>query len=471
MLTLWEGLWADHLVTRRADGRDLLYVDRILSHEMHSPIAFQRMARTGRRVRRPDLVFQTMDHTVSTYRAGGGPAGAEASIARAAPFLAATRKGCAEAGIRVFDDGTADQGITHVIAPELGLALPGSSYACPDSHAATVGALGVLALGIGTSELEHALVTQTLSLRPLGTMRIRFTGRPGRAATAKDLMLRVISVCGVEGARGHAVEFQGAAAQALGVEARMTLCNMAIEMGARTAVMAPDDAVFEWLSGRPFAPTGAAWDAALAHWRTLASASDAAFDRDVEIDCDGLGPQVSWGTTPAQSMAVDGHVPDPAAAAAPEAARRALAYMGLRPGQRLEGLAVDRVFIGSCTNARLSDLEAAAAILRGRRIAPGLKAVVSPGSTRVKLAAEAKGLDRVFRDAGYYWGSAACAMCAGGAGDGADPGDRCLSTTSRNFEHRQGRDVRTHLASPETVAASSVAGCIADPRKIAGGSA
>ena len=463
--TLWERLWADHRVAARGDGRDLIYVDRILSHEMHAPAVFERLKRSERSIRRPDLVFHTVDHSVSTFREGGGPPNAAASIARSVPFLAATRAGCKEHGLHIFDDGMDEQGITHVIAPELGLALPGSSYVCPDSHAATVGALGVLALGIGTSELEHALVTQTFSLRRPMAMRVILTGRPGLGATAKDLILYAISVCGVAGGRGHAVEFQGPAIEALGMEGRMTVCNMAIEMGARTALVAPDDTTFEWLAGRPFVPRDAAWEAALSQWRELASSPDAVFDKEVEIDVGGLGPQVTWGVSPAQVVAIDGRVPVPSGGSSPAAT--ALDYMGLRPGEPLEGISIDRVFIGSCTNARLTDIEEAAAILRGRRIAPGVKAVVSPGSSRVRREAEAKGLDKIFRDAGFYWGAAACAMCAGGAGDGADPGDRCLSTTSRNFQHRQGPNVRTHLASPSTVAASAVTGRITDPRKLA----
>ena len=462
--TLWERLWTDHRVAVRGDGRDLIYVDRILSHEMHAPTVFQRLKRSGRSIRRPDLVFQTVDHSVSTFREGGGPPNAAASIARSVPFLEATRAGCKEHGIHIFDDGMNEQGITHVIAPELGLALPGSSYACPDSHAATVGALGVLALGIGTSELEHALVTQTLSLRRPKTMRLVLAGRPGPGTTAKDLILYAISVCGVDSAREHAVEFQGPTIEALDMEGRMTVCNMAIEMGARTALIAPDDTTFEWLTGRPFAPAGTAWHAALGHWRKLSSSPDAIFDKEVEINVGGLSPQVTWGVSPAQVVAIDGRVPTPPDGSSPAAT--ALDYMGLQPGEPLEGISIDRVFIGSCTNARLRDLEEAAAILRGRRIAPGVKAVVSPGSTSVRREAEAKGLDKVFRDAGFYWGAAACAMCAGGAGDGADPGDRCLSTTSRNFQHRQGPNVRTHLASPSTVAASAVTGRITDPRKL-----
>jgi 3-isopropylmalate/(R)-2-methylmalate dehydratase large subunit len=339
----------------------------------------------------------------------------------------------------------------------------------PDSHACTVGGLGALAFAVGTTELEHVLATQVLATRRPQRMRIRLNGTLGDHVGAKDVALRIIAEIGVAGARGHAVEYAGAAVGAMALECRLTLCNLAIEMGARSGFVAPDDTTFSWISGRPFAPRGALWDRALAAWRKLASDPDAAFDQDIAIDCGDLAPQITWGTDPSQVIAVTGRVPDPEAAA-PErraAMRRALEYMGLSPGTPIAGLPVDRVFIGSCTNARLPDLAAAAAVARGRRVAPGVVAMVVPGSSTVKRQAEAAGLDRVFRDAGFFWGEAGCSMCAGGNGDRGKPGERCVSTTNRNFENRQGTNVRTHLVGPAMAAAAAVAGRIVDVRRLA----
>jgi 3-isopropylmalate/(R)-2-methylmalate dehydratase large subunit len=341
----------------------------------------------------------------------------------------------------------------------------------PDSHASTVGGLGALAFGCGTSELAHILATQVMALRRPKRMRIRLEGRLGPHVTAKDVALRLIGDLGVAGARGYAVEYAGAAVRAMAIESRMTLCNLNIEMGGRSGFVAPDESTFSWIAGRPYAPQGAMWDAALAHWRTLGSEDGAAFDREHALDCTNLEPQITWGTDPSQVLGISGRVPDPSSA---EPSRRAtiesaLAYMGLEPGMALAGLKVDRVFIGSCTNSRLPDLAAAADVVRGRRVADGVVAMVVPGSTTVKREAEAAGLDRVFRDAGFFWGESGCSMCAGGNGDRGEPGERCVSTTNRNFEHRQGPKVRTHLVSPATAAASAITGRIADVRQLAAG--
>ncbi len=462
--TLFEQLWSDHRAGTRADGRDLIYMDRHVAHELHSPRAFARLRETGRKVRRPDLTYQALDHSVSTFRPAGDT-GAES------PFIVAARAGCEEFGVHVFDVGDPEHGISHVVGPELGLTTPGSSYACPDSHACTVGALGVLAFGVGTSELEHVFATQVLALKPLKTMRVFFLGTPAEGVTAKDLILKAISVAGADGGRGHAVEYAGPAIEALGMEGRMTICNMAIEMGARTGLIAPDETTIEWLAGRPLAPQGFDWDSAADWWRTLKSSPDAAYDKEVVVDCEGMETQISWGTDPSQVVGASQRVPDPADAepARKEAMARALSYMDLKPGTPLSEIAIDRVFIGSCTNSRLSDLEEAATVLRGHKVAEGVKAVVTPGSSQVKRDAEARGLDKVFKEAGFFWGESACSMCAGGMGDAADPGDRCISTTNRNFENRQGPGVRTHLASPANVAASAVTGRITSARKLLAG--
>jgi 3-isopropylmalate/(R)-2-methylmalate dehydratase large subunit len=466
--TLFDKIWDAHLVARRADGRDLVYIDRHVLHELHAPHAFEQLDKQQRPVRRPDLTFSMQDHTVATR-----PGRDDATNPSGAAFLKAMREGSRRNGIRLFDIDDPEQGISHVVAPELGMVLPGATHAVPDSHASTVGGLGALAFGCGTSELAHILATQVMALRRPKRMRIRLEGRLGPHVTAKDVALRLIGDLGVAGARGYTVEYAGAAVRAMAIESRMTLCNLNIEMGGRSGFVAPDESTFSWIAGRPYAPQGAMWDAAVAHWRTLASEGDAAFDRDHVLDCSGLEPQITWGTDPSQVLAISGRVPDPSAA---EPSRRAavesaLAYMGLTPGMALTGLPVDRVFIGSCTNSRLPDLAAAAEIVRGRHVADGVVAMVVPGSTTVKREAEAAGFDRVFRDAGFFWGESGCSMCAGGNGDRGEPGERCVSTTNRNFEHRQGPKVRTHLVSPATAAATAVVGRIADVRRLIAGQA
>ena len=462
--TLLDKIWDAHVVAKRGDGRDLLYMDRHVLHELHAPHAFRRLDETKRAVRRPDLTFAVQDHTVASR-----PGRDDTTNPEGTPFIRAMREGTGRRGIKLFDLGDPEQGISHVVGPELGIVLPGTTYACPDSHACTVGGLGALAFGVGTTELEHVLATQVIALKKPKRLRIRLEGRLGRSVTAKDVALRILAEIGVDGGRGHAIEFAGPVIRAMPVEGRLTLCNLTIEMGSRSGFVAPDDTVFQWLAGRPFAPKGAAWDAAVAEWRQLAGDDDAAFDRDVVIDCSSLEPQITWGIDPSQVIPVSGHVPDPASAEPQRRATiaRALDYMGLEPGTAIEGLKVDRVFIGSCTNSRVPDLQEAAAIVRGKRVADGVAALVVPGSSTVKREAEALGLDRVFRDAGFDWGEAGCSMCAGGNGDKGQAGERSVSTTNRNFEGRQGQGVRTHLVSPAMAAAAAITGKITDVRKLA----
>jgi 3-isopropylmalate/(R)-2-methylmalate dehydratase large subunit len=435
-------------------------------HELHAPHAFEQLEKQERPVRRPDLTFSMQDHTVAT-----APGRTDDTNPSGAAFLKAMREGSQRNGIKVFDLGDPEQGISHVVAPELGMVLPGATHAVPDSHASTVGGLGALAFGCGTSELAHILATQVMALKRPKRMRIRLDGRLAAHVTAKDVALRIIAELGVAGARGHVVEYAGSAIAAMPIEQRMTLCNLNIEMGGRSGFVAPDDSAFTWIAGRPYAPKGEMWDRAFAHWRTLKTDDGAAFDREHVLDCSTLEPQITWGTDPSQVIGISARVPDPVTL---DPSRRvamesALGYMGLQPGMALAGLPVERVFIGSCTNSRLPDLKAAADVVRGRRVAEGVIAMVVPGSTSVKRAAEAAGLDRVFREAGFFWGESGCSMCAGGNGDRGEPGERCVSTTNRNFEHRQGRNVRTHLVSPETAAATAVVGRIADVRQLMAG--
>jgi 3-isopropylmalate/(R)-2-methylmalate dehydratase large subunit len=461
--TLFDKIWDFHLVGQRADGRDLLYIDRHVLHELHAHHSFAHLEKQNRSVHRPDLTFAVQDHTVATK-----PGRNDDTNPSGTAFLKAMRAGTQKFGIKLFDINDRDQGISHVVAPELGIVLPGATHAVPDSHASTVGGVGALAFGCGTSELTHILATQVMAMKRPKRMRIRLDGRLGNHVSAKDVALRIIAELGVAGARGYAVEYAGSAIRTMPIEQRMTLCNLNIEMGGRSGFVAPDDATFGWLKGRPYAPQGDLWDRALAYWRTLSTDDGATFDREVELDCNSLEPQITWGTDPSQVVDISGRVPDPAAIdpGRRAAAESAFAYMDLKPGTPLAGLPVKRVFIGSCTNSRLPDLEVAAAVVRGRHVAEGVYAMVVPGSSTVKREAEAAGLDRVFRDAGFFWGESGCSMCAGGNGDRGEPGERCVSTTNRNFENRQGPRVRTHLASPATAAASAVAGRIADVRQL-----
>ena len=461
MPTVFDKIWDAHALGRRADGRTLIYVDRHVIHDLHAPHAFAILRKTGRTVRRPDLTVAVTDHMVATT-AGR----TDATIGPSAPFLARTRAGAAELGITLLGTDSALQGIVHVISPELAIALPGATVACPDSHACTVGGLGALGLATGTTEVAHVLATQTLAWKKPKQMRITLDGALAADVTAKDVILFVIGHWGSDMARGHAVEFAGPVARSLSVEGRMTLCNMVTELGGRTGLVAPDASVAAWLRGRRCAPQGADWDGAAAQWETLRTDADAIFDQDLRVDCSALEPQITWGIDPSHVVGVSGRVPDPdrAPVAERDTLRRALDYMRLRPGTPIAGLPVDRVFIGSCTNARLSDLQDAASVVAGRHVATGVRASIVPGSTTVKREAEALGLDRIFRDAGFEWGEAGCSLCAGVNGEEGSPGQRIVSTTNRNFAGRQGAGVMTHLASPATAAAAALAGCIVNRR-------
>jgi 3-isopropylmalate/(R)-2-methylmalate dehydratase large subunit len=468
--SLFEKIWDAHLIADlgrggEAGGYGLLLIDRVLLHERTGGIALRSLAESGRAVAYPQQVFATMDHIVDTFPGRGDatlmPTGTE--------FITTTRAAAHDAGITLFDLGDPRQGIVHVISPELGIVLPGTTLVCADSHTGTQGAMGAMAWGIGSSEAEHALATGTLRVRRPSSMRIRLTGAPDPSVTAKDMALALLHQLGANGARGHIVEFAGPVVAAMPMEARLTLCNMATELGAFGAIIAPDATSFAYLKGRVYAPTGATWDAALANWQTLFSEDDAIFNSDLVITADDMVPMVSWGTSPHQAMPVDGSVPAFAQQdlfEARDAHKRALAYMGLVEGQAAQDLRIDAAFIGSCTNARLSDLRAAAAILNGRQVAASVKAICVPGSTAVKAQAEAEGLDVIFLKAGFEWREAGCSMCffAGGESFGAQ--QRVISSTNRNFESRQGRLTRTHIASPATVAASAIAGKISDPRKV-----
>ncbi|BBK44063.1 3-isopropylmalate dehydratase large subunit [Allostella vacuolata] len=462
--TLFAKVWDDHVVEERPDGSVLLFIDRHLIHDATSPQAFSALRQAGRTARRPAAGLAVADHLVPTADRGGPIADP-----RLAVQVAALEANAREFGIPLLPLGDATQGIVHVVGPEQGFVLPGLTVVCGDSHTSTHGALGALAFGIGTSEVEHVIATQTLVQSRPRQMRIRLSGTLGPQVAAKDAALAVIAAVGASGGAGHAIEFAGPATAALSMEERMTLCNMAIEAGARTGMIAPDERTFAYLEGRPMAPAGADWQAAVAYWRTLASDADAVFDREVAIELSGLAPQVSWGTNPAQTVAVTGRVPDPAGfaeAAERQAAIRALAYMELAPGTAMADIRPDRVFIGSCTNARLSDLRAAAAIARGRRVADGVIAQVVPGSGLVKRAAEAEGLDRIFQEAGFQWHEPGCSMCVAINGDRVPAGQRCASTSNRNFEGRQGPGARTHLMSPASAAAAAVAGRFVDVREL-----
>jgi 3-isopropylmalate/(R)-2-methylmalate dehydratase large subunit len=466
MGTLSEKVWESHVVRRAAGEPDLLYIDLHLIHEVTSPQAFDGLRMAGRTVRRPDLTIATEDHNVPTI-------GIELPIADAVSRVQVDtlRRNCAEFGVRLHSMGDVDQGIVHVIGPQLGLTQPGMTIVCGDSHTSTHGAFGALAFGIGTSEVEHVLATQTLPLRPFKTMAVTIEGRLPQDVTAKDLILAVIARIGTGGGQGHVIEYRGPAIRALSMEARMTICNMSIEAGARAGMIAPDDTTFEYLAGRPHAPSGQAWDDAVAYWRTLATSGDAVFDREVVLDGGSLAPFVTWGTNPGQGAALSGEVPDPSSftdAVQRGAAERALTYMALTPGTRMRDITVDTVFLGSCTNGRIEDLRAAADVLRGRRVAHGLRMLVVPGSMRVKAQAEAEGLDKVFAEAGAEWRHAGCSMCLGMNPDKLTPGERSASTSNRNFEGRQGPGGRTHLVSPLVAAATAVAGHLAAPSDLAG---
>jgi 3-isopropylmalate/(R)-2-methylmalate dehydratase large subunit len=465
MPTLLDRIWEQHVAWEES-GLTGLYVDLHLVHEVSSPQAFEGLRLAGRGVRRPDQTIATMDHNVPT---DGGPVTDPLAKAQ----LDALKRNCAEFGITLYATGSGREGIVHVIGPELGLTQPGMTIVCGDSHTSTHGAFGALAFGIGTSEVEHVLATQTLQARKPKAMRVTFRGERAPGITAKDMILAAIGQIGVGGGQGHAVEYAGEAIRELSMENRMTVCNMSIEAGARAGMVAPDDTTFAYLEGRPAAPTGADWERALDLWRSLRSDDDAVFDREVVVDVDALSPVVTWGTSPSMSAPVTGVVPDPADTDDQEeraAIERALAYMALDPGTPIREIAIDRVFIGSCTNSRIEDLRAAARIADGRKVAAGVRALVVPGSAQVKRAAENEGLDVIFRRAGFEWREAGCSMCVGMNPDVLAPGERCASTSNRNFEGRQGRGGRTHLVSPEMAAAAAIAGRFVDVRDLDGGS-
>jgi 3-isopropylmalate/(R)-2-methylmalate dehydratase large subunit len=463
--TLAEKVWDAHVV-RRADGEpDLLYIDMHLIHEVTSPQAFDGLRAAGRPIRRPDLTIATEDHNIPTIdidKPIADPVSREQ--------IETLRRNCAEFGVRLYPLGDVEQGIVHVVGPQLGLTQPGMTVVCGDSHTSTHGAFGALAFGMGTSEVEHVLATQTLPLKPFKTMAVTIDGRLPDGVTAKDLILAVIARIGTAGGQGYVFEYRGEAIRSLSMEARMTICNMSIEAGARAGMIAPDETTFEFLSGRPHAPKGSDWDDALAWWGTLATDADAVFDNEVVIDATELSPFVTWGTNPGQGVPISASVPDPASYADPLdrlAAERALEYMGLAAGTPLRAVAVETVFLGSCTNGRIEDLRAAARVIEGRHVADSVRMLVVPGSVRVRLAAEAEGLDKIFTSAGAEWRGAGCSMCLGMNPDQLAPGERCASTSNRNFEGRQGKGGRTHLVSPEVAAATAVVGRLASPADLA----
>ncbi|HMD45366.1 MAG TPA: 3-isopropylmalate dehydratase large subunit [Acidimicrobiales bacterium] len=462
--TLAQKVWDAHVVHSAPGEPDLLFIDLHLVHEVTSPQAFDGLRLAGRGVRRPDLTVATADHNVPTLDIDKPVADPISS--RQLEVLSAN---CAAFGITCYPMGDANQGIVHIIGPEQGLTQPGMTVVCGDSHTSTHGAFGALAFGIGTSEVEHVLATQTLPQSRPATMAVNVEGAIADGVTAKDIVLAVIGRIGTGGGMGHVIEYRGSAIRSLTMEGRMTVCNMSIEGGARAGMVAPDDTTFAYLEGRPHAPTGDAWDEAIAYWRTLPTDVGAVFDTVVDLDAANLVPHVTWGTNPAQVARIDGAVPDPDAydgAEDRDAAARALAYMGLEPGTPMRDIRVDTIFLGSCTNSRIEDLRAAAAVLDGRHVASGLRALVVPGSHRVKVQAEEEGLDKVFLAAGFEWRQPGCSMCLAMNPDKLSPGERCASTSNRNFEGRQGRGGRTHLVSPAVAAATAVAGRFATPAEL-----
>jgi 3-isopropylmalate/(R)-2-methylmalate dehydratase large subunit len=462
--TLFDKVWSEHVVDSKADGVDLLHIDRHLMHDLNGVGGLREMKRLGYQVRNPELVFATPDHAISS-----APGRDTDSSAAGARYVAILREETRARGIRMFDLGEDGQGIVHIIGPELGLSLPGTTIVCGDSHTCTHGAVGALAFGIGSTELTHVLATQTIVQRKPLRMRANFEGQLGRGVTPKDLILYLIGRIGAAGGSGHAIEYAGSTIRQLGVEARMTICNLSIELGSKIGMIAPDDTTFEYLSGRRFTPTGKDWDRAIAHWRTLPGDADAHFDREVSFDATAVAPQITWGTSPEHVIAVDDAIPDPARENdlnRREAMSAALEYMGLEPGATLAGTPVNWVFIGSCTNSRITDLRAAAKIAKLGHVATGIHAWVVPGSVAVKRQAEAEGLDFIFREAGFEWREPGCSMCVAVNGETVPQGHRAVSTSNRNFVGRQGPGARTHLASPAMAAAAALAGRIIDVRKL-----
>ncbi len=469
--TLYEKIWADHVVERRDDGTCLIYIDRHLVHEVTSPQAFAGLRAAGRGVRRPDLTLAVPDHNLPTTRRVGDD-GRRLPIAdvASAQQLAALEANAPDFGIRYIDATAAEQGIVHVVGPEQGFTLPGTTLVCGDSHTSAHGALGALAFGIGTSEVEHVLATQTLLLQQSKTMEIRVDGSLGFGVSAKDVVLAIIGKTGAAGGTGYVVEYTGEVIRGLSVEGRLTVSNMSIEGGARAGLIAPDETTFAYLKGRPMAPSGEDWDRAVDYWRTLPTDAAAVYDRVVRLDATDIAPSLTWGTSPEDVVSITGVVPSPdsfADASKRVAAQKSLDYMGLTPGMRMQDVPVSYIFIGSCTNSRIEDLRAAAAVLRGRQVASGVKqALVVPGSGLVKRQAEAEGLDRIFTEAGFEWREPGCSMCLAMNPDKVPPGERCASTSNRNFVGRQGPGARTHLLSPAMAAAAAVTGRLADVREL-----
>jgi 3-isopropylmalate/(R)-2-methylmalate dehydratase large subunit len=460
--TLFDKVWDAHIVERLEDGTCLLYIDRHLVHEVTSPQAFEGLRMAGRKVRRPDATIAVTDHNVPTSDRRHGIEEPESRIQ-----VETLERNVAEFGVPYFPLLDARQGIVHIIGPEQGISLPGMTIVCGDSHTSTHGALGALAFGIGTSEVEHVLATQTLLQRPAKNMLVQVDGQLGRGVTAKDIVLAIIGRIGTAGGTGHVIEYAGEAIRALDMAGRLTVCNMSIEAGARAGMIAPDDTTFTYIKGRPYAPQGDAFDRAVGYWRTLATDEGAVYDKTIVLDAATIAPMVTWGTSPETVAPIDGVVPDPRDVSDPAKradTERMLSYMGLQPGQKLAGLPIDVVFIGSCTNARIEDIRAAAMVARGRRVADGVRALVVPGSGLVKRAAEDEGLDRVLIDAGFEWREPGCSMCLGMNPDKLKPGQRCASTSNRNFEGRQGPGGRTHLLSPAMAAAAAIAGHLVDVR-------
>jgi 3-isopropylmalate/(R)-2-methylmalate dehydratase large subunit len=467
--TLFDKIWDRHVAGTFSDGRALIAIDRHVVQETTSWHAFDALRDRGLTVRHPELAWSVIDHSIATR-----PGRTADSYPPTRDMILAMRRHCAEFGLRLYDIDDARQGIVHMISPELGIAQPGCTLVCADSHTATSGALGAWAWGIGTTQVLHVLATQMLALRKPRTMRVAFTGRLGRGVYAKDMILSLIGHYGTAAGTGHVVEYVGPTIRALPVEGRLTVCNMSVEFGARAGLIAADDTTFEYLAGRPFAPTGAGWDVAVADWRGSPSDDGAQYDTELEIDCTAIAPRVTWGNSPQDMIAIDQPIPHPDSFADTDRramAERALIYMELVPGRPIEGTKIDFAFIGSCTNGRLSDLREAAAIARGRKVARDVTALVVPGSAAVKREAEAEGLDRVFLAAGFEWRESACSMCVAANGDIVPPGKRSISTTNRNFEGRQGPRSRTHLASPAMVAAAAVTGYITDVRRLLDGEA
>jgi len=471
--TLYEKIWDAHVVETRDDGTSLIYIDRHLVHEVTSPQAFEELRLAGRKVRRPDLTLAVPDHNVpTTPRVDAQGHRLPIADPQSAQQLAALERNAPEFGIRYFDAVAPEQGIVHVVGPEQGFTLPGTTLVCGDSHTAAHGALGALAFGIGTSEVEHVLATQTLQLKRSRTFAVEVEGTLGYGVTPKDVVLAIIGRTGTAGGTGHVIEYRGSTFRDMSIEGRLTVANMAIEGGARSGLFAPDEKTFAYLKGRPMAPRGADWDRAVEWWRTLVTDEGAVFDKHLRLDATDIAPNVTWGTSPEDVVPITGAVPDPDSfedASKRAAAARSLDYMGLRAGQRMEDVPVEHVFIGSCTNSRIEDLRAAAAVLRGRRVADRIRqALVVPGSGLVKRQAEAEGLDRIFIEAGFEWREPGCSMCLGMNPDRVPSGERCASTSNRNFMGRQGPGARTHLVSPVMAAAAAIKGRLADVRDLMG---